>query len=182
PTTWRLNASQGDPLLTFCSGLLHPLAWPAPDLRNQICNSPGHDLVTSFIDVSLVFVDFFSRILKHVEQAVHRDLKLLAQTHHMVGHLLVQFVVSAPSEYPFLLRERLSPTWNRLNEEKALDTQGFGAPMHQTNVFLILPQRPDFAFLWRHFIVEGKHPCIRGLDPVVFRGGRKLWCVRGVPP
>ena len=120
--------------------------------------------------MSLVFVDFFLRVLKHVEQAVDRDPKLLAQTHQLVGHLFVQFPVSAPSEYPFLLRERLSPTWDRLNEEKALNTQSFGAPMHQTNVFFILPQRPDFAFLSRHFIVEGEHLCIRGFDPVVFSG------------
>ena len=41
--------------------------------------------------------------------------------------------------------------------KKAPITKGLGAPVHQTNVFLILPQRPDFAFLWRHFIVEGEY-------------------------
>src|SRR4030095_6374694 len=98
----------------------------------------------------------FLRALKHVEQAVDRDPQLRAQTHHMVGHPFVQFPVSAPSNYPFPLRERLSPTWDRLNEEKTLNTQALGSPMHQTNVFFILPQRPDFAFLPRHFIVEDK--------------------------
>src|SRR5262245_51608112 len=132
--------------------------------------------------MNLVSVDFFLRVLKHIEQTVHRDAKPVAQTHHMVGHFFVQFPVSAQSDYAFPLRESLSPTWDRLNEEKALNVQSFGAGMHQTNVFLILPQRPDFAFLWRHFIVEGKQLCIRGLDPVVFRGDRKLWCVRGVAP
>src|SRR5262245_24234530 len=132
--------------------------------------------------MSVVSVNLFLRVLKHVEQAVDRDLKLLAQTHHMVGHLLVQFAVSAPSEYPFILCESLSPTWDRLNEKKALDVQSFSAGMHQTNVFFILPQRPDFAFLPGHFIVEGKHLCIRGLDPVVFSGDRALWCARGVAP
>src|SRR4030095_4487285 len=132
--------------------------------------------------MSVVFVDLFLSVLKHVEQAVDRDPKLLAQSHHMVGHLFVQFPVSALSEYPFMLRERLSQTWDRLNEEKALNAQSFGPGMDQTNVFRILPQRPDFAFLWRHFIVQGKHLCIRSLNPVVFSEDRELCCVGGVAP
>src|SRR5262249_45135917 len=100
--------------------------------------------------MNLVFVDLFLRVFKYVEQAVDRDPKLFAQTNHMVGHLFVQFPVSvAPSDYPFLRRERLPPTWDRLNEEQALNAQSFGAGMDQTNVFFILPQRPDFAFLGR---------------------------------
>src|SRR4030095_16386571 len=132
--------------------------------------------------MSVRFVDLFLRVLKYVEQAVDRDPKLLAQTHHMVGHLFIQFPVSALSGYPFPLRGRLSPTRDRLNEEKALNAQSFGAGINQTNVFFILPQRPDFAFLWRHFIVEGKHLRIRGLDPIVFSEDRELWCVGGVAP
>ncbi len=59
--------------------------------------------------MSVVFVDLFLRILKHVEQAVDRDPKLIAQTHHMVSHLFVQFLVSALSEYPFPLGEQAFP-------------------------------------------------------------------------
>src|SRR5262245_12697191 len=105
----------------------------------------------------MILVDFFLGILKHIEQAVDRDAKLLAQTYQVVGHFFVQFPVRAPSKYLFPLRERLSPTWNRLNQEEALNAQGSGSPIYQTYVFFILPQRPDFAFLPRHFIVEGEH-------------------------
>src|SRR4029079_16232093 len=130
--------------------------------------------------MSVVFVDPFVSVLKHVEQAVDRNPKLRAQTQQLIGHFFVQIAISALSEFPFPLRKRLSPTWDRLKKKEALNTQSFGSPMHQATVLFILPQRPYFAFFWRHFIVQGEHLCIRGLDPIVFSRDRELWCVRGV--